>query len=250
MTDTLRLTTADGMDISLEVAGVGSRSYAFIVDWHIRVLLVLVWLGAMLLAFDPYKLEGLLGRLDLVASWKIYFILAPPLLAYFLYHPALEILMRGRTPGKRLAGVRIVTTDGRTPGIGALLVRNLLRIVDCLPSFYLVGLLVAMTTARHVRIGDLAAGTMLVHETGVSSKSLQTATRLALSRSLSPADQALLLDLLERWSSLRRQARIDLGSRFLVKIGAAMPEAQTPAAMDQALFEQLSAFADGAPGRR
>jgi len=250
MTDALHLTTADGMDISLEVAGVGSRSYAFVADWHIRVLFVLAWFAAMLLFPDDSGLESYFEWLDSSASWVAYVVLLPPALVYFLYHPVLEILMRGRTPGKRLAGVRIVTSDGRTPGIEALLVRNLLRLVDSLPGFYLVGLVAALATSRHVRIGDLAAGTMLVHESKVSSESLQTATRLALSRSLPPANQALLLDLLERWGSLRRQVRIDLGSRFLSKVGEAVPEDESPAALDRALLARLSALAGKKPGRK
>lgn len=254
MTDALHLTTADGMDISLEVAGVGSRSYAFVIDWHIRMLFVLAWLATALLGYDALGLGSYREWLDFDSSQVVYLVILPPALVYFLYHPVLEILMQGRTPGKRLAGVRVVTTDGRTPGVGALLARNLLRLVDSLPSFYLVGLVVAMMTSRHVRIGDLAAGTMLVHESKVSSESLQTATRLALSQSLAPADQELLLDLLERWGSLHRQARIDLGSRFLAKIGEAMPEdhmlgseqqSQSSAALDQALFERLSSLAGG-----
>lgn len=244
MTDTLRLTTADGMDITLEVAGVGSRSYAFIADWHIRILFVLAWVLWIVLAFEGEDITDFFESFDSGLSWVAYLVILPPILVYLLYHPVLEILMRGRTPGKRLAGVRIVTTDGRTPGIAALLVRNLFRLVDSLPSFYLVGLAVALSTARHVRIGDLAAGTMLVHESRVSTKSLQTAQRLALDESLTPADQALLLDLVERWKSLRRGVRIDLGRRFLDKVGeAAIPWQVSQAALDRELFARLSALA-------
>jgi len=258
MTDSLHLTTADGTDVALEVAGVGSRSYAFIVDWHIRILFVLAWLAVMLLAFGTGNSDSLFGWLRLDAARRAYLLLLPPALVYFLYHPVLEVLMHGRTPGKRLAGVRIVTTDGRTPGLGPLLIRNLLRLVDCLPVFYLVGLSVALATSRHVRIGDLAAGTLLVHEYKVSTESLQTAARLVLSRSLLPEDQALLLDLLERWGSLRREVRIDLGSRFLAKVGEAVPQDQvpgrgqgrpSPATLDKALLARLSELAGREPHR-
>lgn len=260
MSDTLRLTTADGMDIDLEVAGVGSRSYAFVADWHIRVLFVLAWLLAVLLVFEEDSAGGLSEWFALEGPWVAYVIVAPPALVYLLYHPVLEILMRGRTPGKRLAGVRIVTLEGQTPGIGALLVRNVLRLIDGLPGFYLVGLVVALTTRRHVRIGDLAAGTMLVHEAKVSEESLQTAKDLALSQSLAAEDQALLLDLVERWRSLRREARVDLGRRFLERVGVAMPEDAEPAlssdssrdpkpsaALDRALFERLATLAGKSP---
>lgn len=243
MSDVLRLTTADGTDLTLEVAGVGSRSYAFVADWHVRILFVLAWLAVVLLVFDAEGLETRLEWWDTGSSWVAYAVFLPPLLVYFLYHPVLEILMRGRTPGKRLAGVRIVTLDGRTPGVGALLVRNLFRLIDSLPGFYLVGLGVAIVTKHHVRIGDLAAGTMLVHEPKVSTESLKAATTLALSGSLSAANQELLLDLLERWSALQRKARIDLGSRFLIYTHEEVPTAASPAALDRALHARLSALA-------
>jgi len=250
MTDTLRLTTADGMDIRLQVAGVGSRSYAFIADWHLRILFVLAWLLWIFLAFEQDEIAGFLDALDSGLSFIAYLMILPPILFYLLYHPILEILMRGRTPGKRLAGVRIVTTDGRTPSMGAILVRNLFRLVDSLPSFYLVGLAVALATARHVRIGDLAAGTMLVHESKVKAESLATAQRLALAETLPPADQALLLDLVERWRSLRRKVRIDLGQRFLAKAGETnLPPQASDAALDRDLFARLSALA-GRPSKR
>ena len=70
--------------------------------------------------------------------------------------------MRGRTPGKRIAGVRLVTREGDIPGAGALLLRNIFRLLDSLPVCYLVGLATVVFTEHHVRVGDLAAGTLLV----------------------------------------------------------------------------------------
>src|SRR4029077_20735966 len=75
-----------------------------------------------------------------------------------------EIAMRGRTPGKRIAGVHIVARGGSSPGIGALLTRNVFRIVDSFPLLYPVGLITAMITPEHVRVGDIAAGTVLVYD--------------------------------------------------------------------------------------
>jgi uncharacterized RDD family membrane protein YckC len=234
------------MDLVLELAGVGSRSYAFVTDWHVRLLFVLAWLGLVLLIFGADALGNDFDLIDEGLTWAVYFVSLPPLLVYFLYHPVLEILMQGRTPGKRLAGVRIVTADGRTPGVGAVLVRNLFRLVDSLPGFYLIGLAVALATKHKVRVGDLAAGTILVYESRVRVESVRTATRLALSRSLPAADQELLLDLLERWGALQRARRIHLARRFLVKVGEAVPQEDSPAAVDRALFARLTALADRA----
>ena len=63
-----------------------------------------------------------------------------------------------------MAGIQIVTRDGGSPGVGALLTRNVFRLVDSLPLLYGVGLLATIVTRNHVRIGDIAAGTLLVYE--------------------------------------------------------------------------------------
>ncbi len=150
-----------GIDVSLPVAGPGARAYAFLVDWHIRVILALGWfvLGALL-----YN-----GRFSLsppLTNDVRWFgaVVAPALAIYFLYHHAVELAMRGSTPGKRMAGVRIVARDGGAPSAGALLTRNVFRLVDSLPLFYGVGLVAVVLTRDNLRIGDMAAGTLLVFE--------------------------------------------------------------------------------------
>ena len=117
----------------------------------------------------------------------LYAGLLPAAAIYFLYHPLLEILMQGRTPGKRMAGIRIVTERALTPDAGALIIRNVFRLVDSLPAFYLFGLVVAMFTARQVRIGDLAAGTLLIYDTGKRSLNFDGVVGSASSR-LSPGE--------------------------------------------------------------
>ena len=138
-------------------AGIGSRSYAFLIDWHIRLLAALAWIvvGIAVLGTEI--------RPDNVDAWKYGFTL-PATLVYFLYHPVLEIAMRGLTPGKRMAELRIVTRDGATPSPGALLVRNLLRLVDVLPALYVLGLGLMFFRRDQSRLGDLVAGTVVVYD--------------------------------------------------------------------------------------
>src|SRR6185437_4647965 len=127
----------------------GNRSYAFIEDWLIRVLVALAWFS---LALFLIRAEGVHAKL-------VYLGGLPALAIYLLYHPVLEVLTHGRTPGMRHAGVRLVTRSGGTPGVTALLIRNVFRLIDMLPSLYLLGLVCCFLTRERVRIGDLAAGT-------------------------------------------------------------------------------------------
>ena len=142
-------------DTGLPIAGLGGRSYAFLLDWHIRAIAGLGWYAAGVWGLDR---DFIPKETDLIFWWAA---VAPGLAIYLLYHGGFEILTGG-TPGKRLAGVRIVDRRGRTPGIGALTVRNVLRPVDSL-VFYAVGLASVLLTRHAVRIGDLAAGTLLIY---------------------------------------------------------------------------------------
>src|SRR6185312_9513997 len=150
-----------GVDLKLPIAGAGARCYAFTIDWLIRAILCSAWYGLAALIYN--------GRWSFAAPlspdtrWFV-FVVAPAAASYFLYHLVLEIALHGRTPGKRMAGLHIIARDGSSPGVGALLTRNVFRLVDSLPLFYGVGLVAALVTKDHLRIGDMAAGTLLAYD--------------------------------------------------------------------------------------
>lgn len=218
MSKQINMKNAEAVDYKIDIAGLGARSHAFSIDWHIRLLLVLAW----------FVFAGFFLTWDVVGDtfndlfedgsdigFSLLFIVVPTAALYFLYHPVLEVVMQGRTPGKRMAGVRLVTQSGHSPGVAALLVRNVFRLLDSLPALYVVGLVSVALTRQHVRIGDLAAGLVLVYDSSVSKKQIKAATNLALDSTLPAAKQELLLELLERWSSMEINARIRLGEKLL-----------------------------------
>ena len=216
--DKLELYSPEAIGINMEIAGIGARSHAFIIDWHIRLLLAVSWLLAVGIAL--FSFQGLTQSPWENASTSLLYIwLIPAGILYFFYHPVLEILMAGKTPGKRMAGVKLVTLKGLTPSTGALLIRNVFRLLDSLPAFYILGLGTAALTRHQVRIGDLAAGLVLIYNPEVNQKELQKVSQLALNSTLHHNDQALLLDLLKRWQQLQLDDRIRLGEQFLNKIG-------------------------------
>jgi uncharacterized RDD family membrane protein YckC len=205
-TEELRISGLTGVDVGLELAGPGSRSYAFIVDWHIRVLVALAWFAVVLF----------LVRIEAMPLSLVYVGGLPALAVYLLYHPLLEVLMHGRTPGMRQAGVRLVTRSGGTPGVGALLIRNVFRLIDMLPSFYLLGLACCFVTRERVRIGDLAAGTLLVMD---EAGRLPSSALAAVARGgLTPAAAELIEDLLERWDALDPEHRVTLAHSVLTRM--------------------------------
>jgi uncharacterized RDD family membrane protein YckC len=224
-----------GVEMTLQVAGPGTRAYAFIIDWHIRLLGALAWL-----------LLGWLIALGTDRSLKsplfLFACVVPAILIYLFYHPVLEVLMQGRTPGKRMAGARIVTLEGAAPGVGALLMRNVFRLIDSLPLAYLVGLVCCMFTAQRVRIGDLAAGTVLVLDESKSTRSLAFVGKSAQSSHFGPDTAALVQDLLERWTELEARPREALARQLLVKVDAGLDPAQLAALDSTGLRSQLEAL--------
>jgi uncharacterized RDD family membrane protein YckC len=228
-----------GVDMSLRIAGLGTRSYAFLTDWALRLLIAL----ALVLVGTMWRLlPGEYGRL-LHGVGIGALVLAP--LIYFLYHPVLEVLMRGRTPGKNKAGARIVTVDGATPTIGPLLMRNLFRLIDCMPGLYVVGLACCLFTEKRVRLGDLVAGTVLVLEEADATQALARLGE-AMRRSKLPLEALRLIqDLLDRWRDLEEEQRVRLARSLLAKLDPEFHLAHDPAPGGDALRDRLEALLGG-----
>src|SRR5580658_4279634 len=228
---------------AFEIAGPGSRSYAFIIDWQYRALLALGWFcGAWLLVrVIALGSDVAIARMQWLAA------VIPALAIYLLYHPVLELLMRGRTPGKRQAGVRIVTRAGATPDSAALLVRNVLRLLDSLPIFYVVGLVSCFITAQRVRIGDLAAGTVLVLDHDSAARSRVQLAPTGAHNDLAPALAQLIRDVLERWPSLEVEKRDELARSILARADTAASAAQLAALSDAELLQRLRRLLGAAP---
>ncbi len=241
--DELQLTSTDATEVNLTIAGTGGRCYAFLIDWHIRIILALAWLIGMAALLGLMDGRAFVDEVfDGIGSFVFYVVILPPALLYFLYHPVLEIAMKGRTPGKRAAGIRIVTVEGQTPDVSALLIRNVFRLIDSLPLFYAVGLISVLLSARQVRIGDMAAGTLLAYEKKLTSNAFQ--------RFAAPDDGALNLpamevaqDLLERWKTLAPDKRSRIAAKLISAQGETLPANVSKRAFDQEMHKRLARLA-------
>lgn len=235
MDDQLNIPSVTGTDLAFDVAGPGGRSYAFIIDWHIRLLIALAYFLAASLSYAGSVTW--FDEVDNALTGYFYLVSMPALIIYFFYHPVLEILMDGRTPGKRIAGIRIVTADGQAPGIGAHLVRNIFRLVDSLPMAYMIGFTTTLFTKNNVRFGDLAAGTLLIYDVVDEKAALREVE--AVSGSDAGLERAeLVQELIERWSSLDSPTRFTLGRKLLSQIGKELP----PMLTEEDVLLQLKAY--------
>ncbi len=220
----LAVSAAEADGVAIDLAGLGSRSLAFIIDWKIRTLISSAW---MLLAMYGFGLvDDMFDDVKLGSSAALIGYL-PALIIYLFYHPVLELISRGRTPGKRIVGIRVADARGGAPTAGATIIRNIFRIVDSAPLFYLVGLGTGIANARGLRLGDIASGTVMVFEDRVSRKTIDKIDATALSAQGLDDDRRLTLDLLERWKSLAVRKRIQIGARVLQKQGVSLDHLST-----------------------
>ena len=143
--------TTEKVPFTYRVAGIGSRSAAWLVD---SSLIVLLGFMGVIVASILEAARGGVGT-ALAALWMFALLWG----YFFLF----EWLEHGQTPGKRLVGIRVIHWRGSAISFYEAAVRNLLRFVDALPLFYGVGFLVAACNREHRRLGDLAASTLVVH---------------------------------------------------------------------------------------
>ncbi len=151
-------TTPEGVSLDAVLAGLGSRFAAYLVDLLIQVasLIGVVLLG--LLIGGPSR-GGRSGAL--VLDGVFYLFVAIDFIGYFVI---CEMLWSGRTPGKRALGLRVVRVGGQPVGFWSSLLRNLLRVVDALPSLYIVGAVLILVTPKNQRLGDALGHTVVVRE--------------------------------------------------------------------------------------
>jgi len=112
--------------------------------------------------------------------------------------------------------VRLVTREGDIPGAGPLLLRNIFRLLDSLPVCYLVGLITVVLTEHHVRIGDIAAGTLLVMDHDSTASSFVSTA--AAKSGLTPQAADLIQELLDRWPALDEHNRGTIARTLLARV--------------------------------
>jgi uncharacterized RDD family membrane protein YckC len=164
--DQLSIDTPELVALEFPVAGIGSRSIACIVDYVIQGAAILLFiLGLALLAQSaPLANVAPAKGSSSAGVWATAIVLIILFLFQWGYFALFEAFWNGQTPGKRMLRLRVIQQSGQQIGFFHALSRNLLRIVDSLPGFYLVAIVFVFATKRSQRLGDLVAATMVVHE--------------------------------------------------------------------------------------
>jgi uncharacterized RDD family membrane protein YckC len=240
--DRVRISTPEGVDIELTLAGIGSRFIAALLDLLVQ--------GGVLLAaaFALGVLGGDGGGLATAAFSIVFF------LVFFGYDVLFEVRSRGRTLGKRWTGLRVVRTGGRPITFVPSCVRNVMRLVDILPAFYAIGMLSIFVTARNQRLGDLAGGTLIVRDRPGGMRAA-SAPEAAATRgdsdgwdvsAVSAQDVGTVRQFLARRSGLETRARAELAGELERRLRPLVAGAPERIAAEEFLERLAAAKADRA----
>ena len=218
-----------------DLAGAGTRGSAALVDAFISLLMVFglsvaaVLIGSRLPSGLASQLAGVAAFL-ILTSWVSYFVL-------------LEWLWNGQTIGKRRAGLRVIGPDGEPARFTAVLIRNLLRLVDFAPAWYALGVVMIFLTPRSQRLGDLAAGTYVVRAprpqmdwlalrtlepSRAMSNDWSQAVPLGATVRISGESQRLVREFVARELTLAPADRAKLAALIALPLRLSVPEIDTP----------------------
>jgi uncharacterized RDD family membrane protein YckC len=193
--DQLSIDTPEHVSLRLPVAGVGSRFLAIMADTLIQIVVYILFVVAIALLLSDVHGNGATPS-PRVMAWTIAILVFLHFLAYWGYFTLFEGLWHGQTPGKRLFKLRVIKDSGRQIGFVEAMARNLLRIIDVLPGMYLVGILAVLFHPQRKRLGDMVAGSLVVHaEEMAEPSSLSDSSRtFTAGLFVSPAPEAALIE--------------------------------------------------------
>jgi uncharacterized RDD family membrane protein YckC len=243
--DKLTIDTPEQVPLEFVLAGIGSRFMAIFLDSVIQfAALVVVYIVGCSMALAGVSL----GKNTVI--WVVAIFVLVFWLVNFGYFALFEIFWKGQTPGKRWAGIRVIKESGRPINTFEAISRNLVRIVDYLPSLYGIGVVTMFLNSKHQRLGDFVAGTLVVHESSDRTSSLffntpqKSEFSFPQAVNLSPQEAELIETFLARRLDIPLEARQQSGRRIAEMISAriGIPPESRPADVENFLEVVLKEF--------
>jgi uncharacterized RDD family membrane protein YckC len=216
MERTIDVSTGESVAFSYELAGLGSRFLAVFIDTAIQIAVAVAVLAAFAIVGSglPKQTDPHVGRL----GWAIFIalIVLATFLLFFGYFIIFELLWNGQTPGKRLMGIRVVRDGGFPIDLSGAVVRNVVRMLEAGLGFYLISAISTLASPLNRRLGDIAAGTLVVRDVRVTRAPVPRALVHddAAVRDLTSNERDLIRSYAARRLGLARRHRLQLAARI------------------------------------
>ncbi len=212
--DRYTLETPENIEVRFDIAGLGTRFCAIVIDHvPIAVLSIALTIVAYFLFPSWFQTAAPIALAMIFSS-----ILVTLMFGYFL---VFEWLMRGQTPGKKIIKIRVIREDGTPVTIYEVFVRNVVRLVDFLPGVYTVGVIFMFPSRLCRRLGDIAAGTIVIKEEQLNYSAWTDNSRFVgmqplerINAELTPDERRLIGGFLQRRGELMPAARDALAQRL------------------------------------
>jgi uncharacterized RDD family membrane protein YckC len=244
----LTIETPEQIDLEFPLAGLGSRALAMMFDTLIQAVVVLVVFIVLALT-EPDLASHWVGA----RNWTIAIVVFGAFCLYWGYFAFFEVIWNGQTPGKRHAKIRVISETGRPVTVFEAIARNFLRVIDSFAA-YAVGCIAIAIDTRNRRLGDMVAGTVVVHEVepqedaywyATSNPSvpglLQTVTKLSIQ------ELQLIEAFLNRRLDLPPERRQQTANEIAERIGRRLGIASTERPSDETFLEEVTrSFRDSA----
>ena len=230
--------TGEAVEIRYELAGLGSRFLAVSVDLLAQFALVIVLFVAYALA-APLIARIAYGKV--ITPWLIAFAVAVLFMIFFGWFIVFETWWSGRTPGKRALGLRVVRDGGFPIDPGAAVIRNLVRIAEFFLGGYTLSAVSALISKENKRLGDYAAGTIVVRDRADAVPDLDAylSRPQRVETGLAEGDRVLIERFLARRPGLERTARARLAAQLAERVRPTL-RVSHPELDDESLLEFLT----------
>lgn len=251
----LTIVTPEQVQLQFQTAGIGSRTLAHLID-----CLILLVMNGLLFVFAILISRLYSGDwLPALADYLIAIALILWVVVNLGYFVCTEAFMGGQTPGKRILGLRVLQNNGQSATLLSILIRNLFRLLDMMPTFYFIGAVSIIFSAKDKRIGDMVAGTIVVIEArfermkrrkhidkAISKKNYPILTleiEEAKRQEITAVDWQLLQAWVERIPTMHdaklQELALPIAQHFAKKLGHDLGFTLDPAAYLAQLYEKL-----------
>jgi uncharacterized RDD family membrane protein YckC len=242
--DKLTIETPEQTALDYVIAGIGSRFIAIALDILIQIAVGGVVMLVLLIATFGVSLQS-----PNYGMWGIALLILFFFVLYFGYYAIFEIVWNGQSPGKRITKIRVIKDSGRPLTPAETIGRNLMRIIDWLPSFYAVGIVTMLLNKENKRLGDLLVGALVVREATLADlrpvwQTVEDPVYAALppmgAAQLTPEEGALIESFLQRRLDLDPAVRYRLADDIMRRLAPKLTIPPDNSLSAERLIEALS----------